>query len=111
VHGDAELLHEGEEDQPVKLKPGQTLSVSDRIYTGMETEVVVQTPEGSIYTIRELTDVKLSYYNMDIESIRTRLWLKSGEVTKNTDCHCGIRSDFAIRTPQATCSVRGTSFS
>lgn len=110
IEGEVELLRSGQEDNPVELWGGEVIRQSDRIYTGLEAICVLQFPDNSIVTIRELTDVKVSAFLNDANSVRTRLWLKAGEIAAEVDRSESVRSDFAVKTPTATCSVRGTSF-
>ena len=108
---DAELIRAGQEDTPIPLVYGQELSVSDRIYTGMDTKVIIHFfANNSKVTIEELTDIKIAAFLVNTDIVRTRLWLKAGEISASIYRKSTVRSDFFVKTPTATASVRGTRF-
>jgi hypothetical protein len=114
VQGEAELLREGHESTPIPLSGGELLLPSDRVYTGMDSSVTLafyqNSTNFSTVTIRELTDVKVASFTSGADGVKTRIWLKAGEVAAQLNHAASVRSDFAIKTPTATCSVRGTEF-
>lgn len=110
VVGEAELLREGHEDRPIPLVGGESVNPSDRIYTGMDSSVKLLFADTSTTIIRELTDVKVATFTSSTDAVKTRIWLKAGEVNAQVNHAAAVRSDFAIKMPTATCSVRGTVF-
>lgn len=89
--------------------PGAILEPGARIVTGLESEVVLIADDSRL-TIKELTDIRVDDLSEGPDSIRTRLWLKAGEVAAEVNLREATRSDFAVRTPTAQCGVRGTVF-
>ncbi len=109
VEGEVELLRSNQD--PVELRGGEVLVPSDRIYTGIESAVRLAFADNSTVVVQELTDVKIGSFEKLGNAVNTQLWLKAGEVDAAVVEKSAVRSDFKIRTPTATCSVRGTSFS
>lgn len=109
IEGDAELLRAGS-GEPIPLEVGVGLTEDDRIYTGMDSAVELVFADASVVKVNELTDMKIAAFRPGDDAVRTRLWLKAGEVSAEVTHGGQTRSDFQIRTPTATCSVRGTFF-
>jgi sugar lactone lactonase YvrE len=110
VIGEGELLVQGHENTPIPLSGGEFVKPSDRIYTGIDSSVTLLFSDNSTVVIRELTDVQVGAFTSGADGVRTRLWLKAGEVNAKLNHGGAVRSDFQIKTPTATCSVRGTEF-
>lgn len=110
VVGEAELIQEGKESTPIPLRGGEFVRPSDRIYTGLDSHVKLLFADTSTTIIRELTDVKIATFTSSTDAVKTRIWLKAGEVNAQVNHASSVRSDFAIKMPTATCSVRGTVF-
>lgn len=108
VEGDAELMPAGNADSTVALVGGETVNPEDRVVTGMDSTVSLTFDDSSVVVVKELTDVKIGEYQSGGDMVRTRLWLKAGEVSAEVNPEKTTRSDFAVKTPTATCSVRGT---
>ena len=91
-------------DGSLRLKPG------DRIHTGWKSSVTIVLPDGSSLKVAPMTLVSLD----DVPSAggppRTRVGLKLGEVKAEVARLRGSASDFQVRTPTTTASVRGTEF-
>lgn len=108
IKGEVEVIVGGA--QTVRAKPGQIVCQYDRIYTGEDASAVLQYPDGSTVIVHELTDVRVSnyVYLIGVKSVKSRLLLLAGELDANIKPHSGLNSDFRIKTPTATCSIRGT---
>jgi hypothetical protein len=109
VEGEVSIYRE-DNDDPIELLGGETLYPSDRIYTGAESSVLIKGPDGSSILVKELTDVRMSTFENDLSGLKTRLWLKNGEIDAEINHESSIRSDFSVKTPTAICGVRGTKF-
>ncbi|MCB1096399.1 MAG: FecR domain-containing protein, partial [Verrucomicrobiae bacterium] len=112
VVGEVEIIAE---DGSIRLaKEGELVDARERIYTSLESHVVVRperNPDLFQITVRELSDLVLSSLFLDEGSIIARLELKAGEMTADLIHGTELKSDFQIKTPTATCSVRGTVYS
>ena len=108
VQGEAELIRESGDGAVVTLIGGEQISEEDRIYTGLESAVVLIFGEDSRVVVRELSDAKISSFRVSGDSLQTRLMLKAGDMSADLIHGTELKSDFAIRTPTATCSVRGS---
>jgi hypothetical protein len=109
VAGDAEVITPTA-TMPSPVTVGISLDPNSRIITGVESRVDVAFSDGSIFHIKELSDVVLREFTNPIDYIRTRLWMKAGEVSAELLHRTQTRSDFAVRTPIATIGPRGTVF-
>jgi hypothetical protein len=107
VVGDVDVILPGGIPQP--LVTGAKLERGTRIYTGVESKAVIAIGDNRI-TIKELTDVRLDDLHIEGDADITRLWLAAGAVSAAVTSRHEVRADFQIRTPTATCSVRGTEF-
>ena len=108
VEGEAELMRNNR--IPVELRGGEVLFPPDRIFTGMESWVELAFADNSRVVVHELTDVSIRSFEKLGNAVNVQLWLKAGEVDAAVVERSAVKSDFKIRTPTATCSVRGTSF-
>jgi hypothetical protein len=90
----------------VPVKAGTALEEGADLRTGFRARCVLDMTE-SLVQVGPLTVVRLGELRRDGDKIRTRVLMKQGtaraEVVKKT-----VASDFAIVTPSATLSVRGT---
>lgn len=103
------------ERQKIKKKDWNRLSTnmnvfqSDRVRTGLESQVVVGLTDGSLITIAENAEVELSSLLEETEkgAFRTRIDVKKGfinfAVEKQTP-----KSTFEFKTVTATAAIRGT---
>lgn len=112
VVGDVEVIRAGGGTEP--LTSTTLLRAGDRLVTGMDSSVQVSLPDGSVVVVRELTDIQLQELTAGKDGkdpVRTRLWLKAGEVSADVNPRKAAgSSDFSCRMPTAICGVRGTSF-
>ncbi len=93
-----------------------------RIITGIESVADVRFLSGpstaeqyitAYFILRELSDITINELKRasSEDSVRTRLWLKAGEINAEVNRYQGgPRSDFSVKTPIAICGVRGTAF-
>lgn len=110
VEGEVEFLRDGAEGGATPLSGGEVLGENDRLYTGMESQATLSFPDGSTVVVKELTDMKIATLDQKGDAVKTRLWLKAGEVSAEVTHDRPVAADFQIKTPTATCSVRGTQF-
>lgn len=108
VVGDVEVIPYSGSARP--LEKGDTIEGGDRIYTSLDSYAVVRFADGHIARVNELSDLLVSHLGNDGDSIQTRLELKAGDIAVNIGISSTLKSDFNIKTPTATCSVRGTRF-
>lgn len=111
VAGEVELAPGGDESRARVLQPGDRIERFDRIITGLDSNVTVRFPDGSVVEIGELSNLQASVYKDEGAMIQTRLWLAGGRVTASVNRDIERPSDFAVKTPTATAGVRGTKFS
>lgn len=109
VVGEVEVIRAGGGTEP--LTSTTLLRSGDRLVTGMDSSVQVALPDGSVVVVRELTDIQLQELTAGKDAVRTRLWLKAGEVSADVKPRRAATADFSCRLPTAMCGVRGTSFS
>ena len=91
--------------QAVAVKPG------DKIHTGFKSSVTLTFPNGSTVTVGPMSLYlvqQLQYQNGQLKAVSS---VKLGEVAATVNRLSGAASDFIVRTPTATASVRGTRFS
>jgi len=105
--GDVEITRDG---VTRALRPDEILQPTDRIYTGIDVTVVLRSSNGDTVTIGELTDLTVQAATGGTD-VATRLWLAAGKITNDIFRFQGARSDFWVKSPTATASVRGTEFS
>lgn len=109
VTGDAEVVPDGDLTRAFPLSGGEVLGTRDRLVTGMETSVTLHFDNDSMVVVHELTDLMIGEFEPSKDLVRTRLWLKAGEISADLLHMPGApASDFTIKTPTATCSVRGS---
>lgn len=108
IVGEAEVTKASGET--LQLRGGETLDPLDRIVTGMDSTVQLVFADDSMVVVRELSDIKIAEFTSGEDTTRTRLWMKAGEVSAELLHKKGAAaSDFSIKTPTATCAVRGSS--
>jgi hypothetical protein len=108
ISGDVSVRHADEEWCDAVL--GQTLDTGDEIHTGPESEATITFSDGSFLLVRQLTETAIGNLNGPRDRPRIRMLLKMGEIAAKVNHEVDREADFAIRTPVATASVRGTDF-
>ena len=89
---------------------GQSLQEGDEIHTGPDSEVKVTLSDGSFVLVRPLTETAVGALSGPVDRPLIRMLLKMGEIAAKVHHVVDQAADFAIRTPNATASVRGTEF-
>ena len=87
---------------PMKLAPG------DKIHTGYKAVATVKFPDGSVLEVKPMSLVLLQKLDDADGKLKSRVWLKLGEVSANVGGSKTFGSDFKVTTPTSTASVRGT---
>lgn len=89
---------------------GMALSPGTQISTGPDSELQLLFPDGSIMTVKPMTEVLVSTLLNQGNAFTAQLHLKHGEVAAEVNPGKVVTSDWSVATPVATTSVRGTSF-
>lgn len=92
------------------LRVGSSIFQTDRVRTGVESEVVFALPDGSIITIAENAEVEMSnLLETDGKgAYKTVLDIKKGHVNFAVQKLQNKNSEFKFKTGTATASIRGT---
>ncbi|HUU11288.1 MAG TPA: hypothetical protein VM431_12235 [Phycisphaerae bacterium] len=95
-------------DQPwVAVTQGMKLAEGADLRTGFRARCILDTTD-SLVQVDPLTVLRIGELRKDGEKVRTRLFMKHGNTQAVIEKR-PVASDFAIVTPSATLSVRGTS--
>jgi hypothetical protein len=92
------------------LKPGAKLYQSDKVRTGVESEVVFGFPDGSSISIAEKTEVELVnlFEPNDEGGFETQIDIHKGFLNFAVHKLKNKKSNFKFKTGTATASIRGT---
>jgi hypothetical protein len=93
----------------VKASVGQKLSAGFFIYTGFDSNAVIQTPNAKI-EVKPLSQVSIASLIADKKNIVTDVYLKYGKVKANIEKNAEVKTLFKVRSANSTASVRGTYF-
>ncbi|WKZ80727.1 MAG: FecR domain-containing protein [Fimbriimonadaceae bacterium] len=110
VVGEVELSPGGDDSRAYELKPGDRINRWDRIVTGMDSSVKLRFEDGTVVDVSELTDMKVLCFIDAGAAVQTRLWIRGGEISASVNRSVERPSSFDVKTPTATCGVRGTKF-
>jgi hypothetical protein len=91
----------------VPVKVGDTLAEGADIRTGFRARCVLEMNKNALQ-VAPLAVIRIGELRRDGETVRTRILLKQGGTETNVEKKDGVKNDFAIVTPTATLSVRGT---
>ncbi len=95
----------------VEIKaPGKALTKDTAISTGFRSVAVV-TLGGSTLTVKPLTRLTLEEIVRQEGSEQVKVYLLAGRVRAEVKPPAGGKTDFSVKSPTATASVRGTGFS
>lgn len=94
----------------VALTKGDVIEKGSVISTGFNSEVVIAV-KSSTFTLGPLTRATIENLVAKRDRDNTQLYIDSGSVTASVSGDNGRRASFKVRSPVATASVRGTSFS
>ena len=108
VSGRAQWFHPDKNDKKwVVLKAGDVLDELSVVRTGFRTTVVLKFADRGSVTINSVTKIGISEFRKEGKTARTRLGLKYGTLRAKIDSSAGP-SDWRVKTPTATLSVRGS---
>jgi hypothetical protein len=93
----------------VPVRAGQKLEKAAVISTGFKSTAVIDLGNSTL-TVRPLTRLGLEEIMENQGNERVRLHLQAGRVRADVRPPAGGKTDFTVRSPVATASVRGTSF-
>jgi hypothetical protein len=91
------------------LTAGTTLSKGDIISTGFNSEAVVSIKDSSV-KLSALTRMTVEQLTENDKKEKTQLFIDSGKITASVKHAENKRTDFKVRSPVSTASVRGTNF-
>ena len=86
------------------------LKQGDEISCDPDGEIVLAFADNSTVTVRNTTQLKIASFFTEGGIIKTEILLKMGEVAAEVNKSEATKSDFKIKTPTDTASVRGTKF-
>ena len=89
-------------------RPKMPLRETDAIRTFVESEVELETGEGSTIKIGENTAVELKTLNGNVNEQHTSLNIMNGAIIANVKKLVSTGSSFEFETPTATAAIRGT---
>jgi hypothetical protein len=90
---------------------GQKLGSDVEIHAGPESTATLRFPDGATFEVKQLTNMMIGPLLVKADRFKLELLIHLGEIKANVQHRETVRSDFSIRTPTATCGVRGTVFS
>jgi hypothetical protein len=109
VYGEVEVKRPGDAAW-VTARPNMALSGNTLISTGFRSTARIALG-NSILTVRPLSRLSLEELSADRDTEKTALFLQAGRVRADVNPPANERkTNFQVRTPSATASVRGTSF-
>jgi hypothetical protein len=89
--------------------PGQTLDTASLVSTGFKSTALIAIG-NSLVTVRPLTRLSLEEIAANQAGEKVVLNLRAGRVRADVKPPLGKKTDFSVRSPIATASVRGTIF-
>lgn len=87
---------------------GMRLVPGDRIHTGFKALCAVKFPDGSAIEVKPMSLVLLQKLDDGQGHLKSRVWLRLGEINAKVNRSTGAAADFDVQTPTTTASVRGT---
>jgi hypothetical protein len=88
---------------------GDEIGKNDVISTGFKSTAVIGLGDSRI-TVRPLTRLTLEELVQNDGAEQADLYLRTGRIRAEVRPPAGLRTDFTVRSPAATASVRGTEF-
>lgn len=92
----------------MNAKVGMPLKERDGIRTFVESEVELETTEGTIIKIAENSTVELSTFQQTGQNQNTKVKIMNGSIVSNVKKLVNSTSSFEFETPTATAAIRGT---
>ncbi|MDR3012139.1 MAG: FecR domain-containing protein [Chitinispirillales bacterium] len=84
------------------------LRENDRIATLGESEVRLETADGSLVRLRERTTIEIAMLKGNADAISARMRLTEGNIVASVQRVAGGRSSFELETPTSLAAIRGT---
>jgi len=91
----------------VAVKVGDSLAEGADLRTGFRARCLLEMNKNTVQ-VEPLAVIRIGELRRDGDTVRTRILLKQGGTESNVDKKADGKNDFAIVTPTATLSVRGT---
>ncbi len=92
----------------VALTEGESLEKGALVSTGFNSQAVIRMNNNALVTLAPLTRITIEQLAETDKKEETRLFMDSGNVKFKVSHTGSRRSDFKVRSPVATASVRGT---
>ncbi|MDR1419484.1 MAG: FecR domain-containing protein [Treponema sp.] len=108
VWGTVETRDEGQAEWKA-ASPGDSIGKNTVISTGFKSTALVVLGDSRL-SVRSLTRLTLEELVQRDGTEEVRLYLRSGRVQVKVTPPSGLRTNFTVRSPVATASVRGTGF-
>jgi hypothetical protein len=108
LNGTVELKPEGT-SAFVPARAGDLVALNTIISTGFKSTAVI-TLGSAVITVQPITRLSLAEISSAWENERLRVNLSTGRIRVNVKPPSGGKTDFTVRSPSATASVRGTEF-
>jgi hypothetical protein len=99
------------EDQWVTLCKDTVLQQGDEISLDPDGAATLQFADNSTVVVRDTTQLKIASFFTEGGVVKTEILLKMGQIAAKVCKSCATKSDFRIKSPTGTASVRGTDFS
>lgn len=116
LEGDVDVLIPGETEWRT-LKQGDIIPAGSRVFTGMDSDLLINFPKYGVAKVRSFSDFILDQNTVDEscrEGSRTPLLyhldLRSGEAEFRVEPQWNYQGSMQVTTPSATNAVRGTHF-
>ncbi len=111
IDGESDAISFRGHEQWIQAKPGMLLEQGHEIAASPDGAAVLLFPDGSTVRVEATTQIKIASYFTKGGIVQTEILLKVGQIFAEVKKEQAVRSDFKIRAPTATASVRGTTFS
>lgn len=107
VDGDVSLKRAGAEDYDF-ADGGEELRLGDFLSTDVDSEALLSFPNGAEVRVFELSQIRINEMFLSPDGSKLQVYLRTGTVETVAPPETLIRSDFSIKTPAATASIRGS---
>ena len=109
VKDDVEIRPSGGTWQEASV--GMKLYEGDEIYTAPDSELLLRLPDRSVMKVKESSQIRVRFVLKQGSGLQAQLLLRIGKVSARVNPNKTSFTDFEIKAPVATASVRGTLFS
>jgi ribosomal protein L14 len=99
------------DDNWVQVCKDTVLQQGDEISTDPDGAATIQFADNSTVVVKNTTQLKIASFFTEGGIVKTEILLKMGEIAAKVCKSCATHSDFRIKSPTGTASVRGTDFS